>query len=68
MAADCDTNYYLLLTKFRENKQKSHRFHMEIFNLKELRGVESKEKYHVEVSNKFAALEDLDMEVENNNA
>jgi predicted metalloprotease len=45
------------------NKQRSHRFHMERFNLKKLHEVESKEQY-VEVSYKFAALEDLDTEVE----
>jgi hypothetical protein len=39
---------------------------MERFNLKELNEVEGKEKYHVEVANRFAALEDLDAEVEIN--
>jgi hypothetical protein len=39
---------------------------MERFNLKELNEIESKEKYHFEVSNRFAALEDLDAEVEIN--
>jgi hypothetical protein len=33
---------------------------MERFSLKKLNEVEDKEKYHVEVSNKFAAFEDLD--------
>jgi hypothetical protein len=37
------------------NKQRLHRFYMEKFNLKKLNEVEAKEKYHVEVSNKFAA-------------
>jgi hypothetical protein len=37
---------------------------MERFNLKKLNEVEGKEKYHVEVTNRFAALEDLDVEVE----
>jgi hypothetical protein len=50
------------------NKQRSQRFHMERFNLKELNEVEGKEQYHVGVSNKFAALEDLDTEVEINSA
>jgi hypothetical protein len=36
---------------------------MESFNLKKLNEVENKEKYRVEVSNMFAALEDLDAEV-----
>jgi hypothetical protein len=39
---------------------------MEWFNLKNLNEVEGKEKCHVEVSNRFAALEDLDAEVEIN--
>jgi hypothetical protein len=39
---------------------------VEKFNLKKLNGVEGKEMYHVEVSNRFAALEDLDAEVEIN--
>jgi hypothetical protein len=37
---------------------------MERFNLKKLNKVEGKQKYCVEVSNRFAALEDLDTEVE----
>jgi uncharacterized metal-binding protein YceD (DUF177 family) len=50
------------------NKERSHRFLTERFNLKKLNEVESKEQYHVEVSNRFAALEDLNAEVEINNA
>jgi hypothetical protein len=56
-----------VVAKIREriavNKQGSHTFHMEKFNLKMLNDVEGKEKYRVEVSNRFAALEDLDAEV-----
>jgi 50S ribosomal subunit-associated GTPase HflX len=37
---------------------------MERFNLKKLNEVDGKEQFRVEVSNKFAALEDLDTEVE----
>jgi hypothetical protein len=50
------------------NKQRSHRFHTKKFNLKKLIEVEGKENYHVGVSNRFAALEDFDTEVEINNA
>jgi hypothetical protein len=50
------------------NKQRSHRFHMERFNLKKLNDVEGKELYHVEALNRFAALEDQDAEVEINSA
>jgi hypothetical protein len=39
------------------NKQKLCRFHMERFNLRKLNEVESKEKYCVDVSKKFAASE-----------
>jgi hypothetical protein len=38
------------------------------FNLKKLNEVEGKEQFRVEVSNGFAALEDLDAEVEINSA
>jgi hypothetical protein len=71
-AADCDTDHYLVVAKVRErlavNKQRSQSFHMERFNLKKLNHVEGKEQFHVEVSNRFAALEDLDTEVEINSA
>jgi hypothetical protein len=41
---------------------------MEKFSLKKLNEVEGKEQYRVEFSNKFAALEGLDAEVEINSA
>jgi hypothetical protein len=40
----------------------------ERFNLKKLNEVEGKEQYRVEVSNRFVALEDLDVQVEINSA
>jgi hypothetical protein len=71
-AAHCDTNHYLVVAKVKErlavNKQRSYRFHMERFSLKKLNQVHGKEQFCVEVSNRFAALEDLDAEVEINNA
>jgi hypothetical protein len=48
------------------NKQRSHRFHIESFNLKKFEEVEGKEQYRVEVSNKFAAWEHLETEVDIN--
>jgi hypothetical protein len=64
MAADCDSDHYLVVAKVKErlavNKQRS--------NLKELNDVQGKEEFRVEVSNRFAALEDLDAEVEINSA
>jgi hypothetical protein len=41
---------------------------VERFNLKKLKKVEGKEQYRAKVSNRFAALEDLDTEVEINSA
>jgi hypothetical protein len=57
-----------VVAKFRErlavNKQGSHKFCLERFSLKKLNEVESKEKYHAEVSNRFASMEDVDAEEE----
>jgi hypothetical protein len=42
-AADCDTDHYLVVAKvmvrLAENKQSSHRLHMERFNLRKLNEV-----------------------------
>jgi hypothetical protein len=72
-ATDCDSDHYLVVVaKVKErlsvNEQRSHRFHMQRFNLKKLNEVAGKEQFRVEVSNRFAALEDLDTEVEINSA
>jgi hypothetical protein len=65
-------NRYLVVVKVRKrlavNKQRSRRCHMERFNLKNLNDVVGKEQYRVEVSNRFAAFEDLDAEVDINSA
>jgi hypothetical protein len=61
-ATDCDTDHCLVVAKAKErltvNKQRSHRFHLERFNLKKLNEVEGKEQYHVEASSRSAALEE----------
>jgi hypothetical protein len=71
-AADCDTNQYLVVAKVRErlavSKQTQNRFHMERFNLKKLNEVEGKEQYCVEISNRFAALENIDTDGDVNKA
>jgi hypothetical protein len=50
----------LMVAKIRErlalNTQRPHRFRLGMFYLKKLNEVECKEKYRVEVSNRFAAL------------
>jgi hypothetical protein len=71
-AADCDTDHYLVVAKVRErlavSEQTTHIFHLEWFNLKKLREVEGKEWYCVDISNRFAALENLDTEGDVNKA
>jgi hypothetical protein len=66
MAADFDTDHYLVVAKFSErlavSKQTTHGFHVERFNLKKLNEVEDKEQYRVEILNRIAALEILDTE------
>jgi hypothetical protein len=65
-AADCDIDHYLELAEVRERlavgKQRSRRFHMARFNLNKLNKVQGKEQFPIEVSNRSAALEDLDAE------
>jgi hypothetical protein len=48
--------------------KRSPRFHKDRFNLKKLNELEGNEQYSVEVSKRFAALEDLEAEVEINSA
>jgi hypothetical protein len=54
--------------KFRErlavSKQTTHSIHVERFNLNKLIHVEGKEQYRVEISHRFADLENLDTEVD----
>jgi hypothetical protein len=48
-AADCDSDNYLVVAEVRErpavNKQRSHRFHTEMINIKKLSEVEGKEQF-----------------------
>jgi hypothetical protein len=56
--ADCGTDHYLVVARVRErlpvSKQRSRSFNMERSILKKLNEVESKVKYHVKASNRFA--------------
>jgi hypothetical protein len=45
------------------SKQRYLRFNMERSSLKNLNEVEGKKQYHIEVSSKFADIEDLDAEM-----
>jgi hypothetical protein len=68
--ADCDTDHNLVVTKLREiipvSKQARQNFDLERFDLKKLDDVEVKEKYQSEISNRFAALENLDESFDSN--
>jgi len=54
---------YLLFAKLRERlavrKQAAQKFEGERFNLRKLKELEVKEKYQIEITNRFAALENL---------
>jgi hypothetical protein len=56
------------VAKLRErisvSKRVRQNFYLERFDLKKLDDVEVKEKYQVEISNRFAALENLDESLE----
>jgi hypothetical protein len=60
-AADFDTDHYLVVLKIRRrlavSKQTTHTVHMERLNINKLNEVEGKEQYYVEISNRFAVLE-----------
>jgi len=59
--ADCDTDHYLVIAKFRERlavgKQAAQRFDKQRFNLRKLNEPEVREQYQIEITNRFAALE-----------
>jgi hypothetical protein len=69
---DYETDHYLVVAKVKEglalNKQRLQRFHMERFGFKKLSKAESKGKCCVEVSDLFAALEELGTKVDVNSA
>jgi hypothetical protein len=60
------------VAKLRErisvSKQVRQKFDLERFNWKKLSDIEVKHKYQVEISNRYAALENLDESLDINNA
>jgi hypothetical protein len=64
--ADCDTDHYLVVAKLRERlalrKQVAQNFEGERFNPRKLKELEFKEKYQIEITNSFAALENLNVD------
>jgi hypothetical protein len=57
-----------LREKISASKRARQKFDLERFDLKKLNDVEVKEKYQVEISNRFAALENLDGSFDIDNA
>ena len=61
--ADCDPDQSLVDAKVRErlavSKQAAQKFYVEIFNLRELSELEVMKQYQIEITNRFAALENL---------
>ena len=61
--ADCDTDHYLVIAKVRERlavgKQAAQRFDTQRFNLRKLNEPEVREQYQIEITKRFAALENL---------
>jgi hypothetical protein len=57
--ADFDTDHYLLRAKLRErisvSKRARQKFDLERFDLRKLDNVQVKEKYQVEILNRFVA-------------
>jgi hypothetical protein len=67
---DCDTNHYLVVARHREkllvSKQATQKFVMHRFYLKKLNDAKIKEQHQVKISNRFAASENLDDNVDIN--
>jgi hypothetical protein len=61
--ADCDTDHYLAVAKVRERlavrKQEAQKFDGGRFNLRKLNDLGVRKQYQIEITNRFAALENL---------
>jgi hypothetical protein len=61
--AECDIDHYLVVAKVRERlavrKQETQKFDGEKFNLRKLDDFEVRKQYRIEITNRFAALENV---------
>ena len=61
--ADCDADRYLVIAKVRERltvgKQAAQSFDRQGFNLRKLKELENRKQYQIEITKRFAALENL---------
>jgi len=64
--ADCDTDHYLVIAKVRERlavcKQAAQSFYRQRFNLRKLNEPEVREQDQIKITNRFAALENVNDE------
>jgi len=64
--ADCDTDHCLVVAKVRVrltvSKQAAQKFDGKRFNLRKLNELEVKEKYQIGITNRFAALDNLNVD------
>ena len=62
-AANCDSDLYLVVAKGREkfaaSKKTTQNFYVERFNLRRLSELEVTQQYQIKISNRYAALENL---------
>jgi len=60
---NCDTDRFLVVSKLRErlavSKQEAQKFDVEWLNLRKLNELEVRKQYQIEITNSFAALENL---------
>ena len=70
--ADCDTNHYLMVAKVREilavRKQAAQKFDGGKFNLRKLNDQGVRKQYPIEITNRFAALENVSEDEDINRA
>ena len=61
--SDCDTDHCLVVVEVGErlavSKQAAQNFDVERFNLRKLNKLEVRKQYKINISNRFAALENL---------
>ena len=69
--ADCDTDHALLVAKVRKilalSKQAAQKSDGKKFNLRKLNELEVRKRYQIEITNRFAALQNLN-DIENINS
>ena len=69
---DCDTDHSLVVAKVRErlaiSKQDAQKFDGKRFHLRKLNEMEVKKKYQIEITNRFTALVNLNVDEDVNRA